>query len=154
MSLKDYTEAVTLMEAHPSKQDFDGPKSEQLISKAEAALGFRFPSIYRRFLREFGVGNFGSAEICGVVREDFEHSSVPDAVWYTLSERRQGGLPPDVLIIGEDGMGGLFCLECGADQGRVVRLPPGRPLSSHPREPIANDFGEFFLELVRRQISR
>ncbi len=44
--------------------------------------------IYKPFdyLKTFGAGNFGAQEIYGIINADFENSSVPDAIWYTLTE--------------------------------------------------------------------
>jgi antitoxin YobK len=50
----------------------------------------RFPPTYRRFLLEYGAGNVRSTEIYGVMDDDFENSSVPDAIWHNLTTRREG----------------------------------------------------------------
>src|SRR5437764_12396518 len=89
MPVSDYEEATELIAEHRVLADFVVPRDEALVGAAEEALSVQFPPSYRRFLREFGAGSFGGQEIYGVIDDaDFEHSSIPDAVWNTLSLRR------------------------------------------------------------------
>lgn len=158
MGMQDYEEATKIMGRYPDRQSFVGPRSESLIQAAEKALGLEFPPTYRRFLLEYGAGAFGSSEICGVIGNDFEHSSVPDAIWYTLVERSEAKLPSDLIIIHEVGDGQLFCLDLGAkenEEAPVVAYQPGIPPEKQGRElreVIAKDFGEFLLKLVWHQV--
>jgi len=158
MSMHDYEEAVKIMAKYPDKQSFVGPRPESLIQAAERALGLGFPPTYRRFLLEYGAGGFGSSEICGVIDDDFEHSSVPDAIWYTLIERSEARLPNDLIVIYEVGDGELFCLDLGAkenEEAPVVAYQPGIPPEKQGRERreiIAKDFGEFLLQIVQREV--
>jgi SUKH superfamily protein len=156
MGMQEYEEAVRVMEARPDLREFAGPRAEPLVRKAEVRLGFRFPPTYRRFLLEYGAGNFGSAEIFGVIAENFDRSAVPDGVWYTLKERQAVGLPSNLMVIYNDGMGNLGCLETipEADhEGAVVLYRPGLQASSQPREILATDFGRFLLDLVESEAS-
>ncbi len=142
------------MSQRPDLQRFVGPRSEALVQTAEKALGLKFPTPYRRFLLEYGAGSFGSSEIYGVINEDFTHSSVPDAVWCTLNERREGGLPPNLLVIYSDGAGTFFCLDCSGDKegAPIVAYYLGFPSEQQPKEVIAKDFGEFLLQVVQEEI--
>ncbi|MDQ6597965.1 SMI1/KNR4 family protein [Bacillus salipaludis] len=99
MSWSNYERALILLEQNKEECDFVGERSELLIDKAEKELGIKFSKMYRHFLNSFGAGNFGSQEIYGVLQDDFENSSVPDAIWYTLTERKETGLPDKFLII-------------------------------------------------------
>lgn len=154
MGLADYEEAVRLMNQHQDLQNFVGPRDEALVQAAENALGLKFPATYRRFLLEYGTGNFDSSEVFGVVDDDFTHSSGPYAVWCTLNERAEGGLPNNLVVIYSDGAGAFFCLDCADKEGEeapVVAYYIGFPAAQQPREVIAEDFGEFLLQLVKRQ---
>lgn len=151
MSMQDYEAAVTLMEQYPDQQDFVGPQDEALIAAAEQALGLRFPPTYRRFLRSYGCGNFGAAEVYGILKADFANSGVPDGIWYTLQERRDSALPQSYVVVYNDGTGGLYCLDTsrtdGTDEAAVVRYEPGG--ADQPAgEIVAADFGSLLLELV------
>lgn len=156
MSVRDYEAAVATMARATGLQSFEGPRDEGLVLAAERALGLRLPPTYRRFVREYGAGNFGSFEIYGVISQNFETSSVPDAIWYTLGERRDGRLPQDLVVIGEDGAGTLYCVRCGGpeDEGAVIALPSARPLDKQAQTAVAADFGAFFLDGVSRQAGR
>ena len=100
MSMHDYEIARALMAEHHAWCDFEGPRSEELVALAESKLDLTFPPTYRRFLLEYGTGTFGTAEFYGVIHDKFENSAAPDAIWYTLSERRQGRLPRNLVVVG------------------------------------------------------
>src|SRR5579883_2187962 len=155
MSMQDFNEAVALMESARDLMEFVGPRDPALIEAAERAIGSRFPPTYREFVTRYGAGNFGAFEIDGVINADFYKSSVPNGIWLTLDERRSGYLPNDLLAIGDDGMGGLYCIELrDGEEGRVILCELGSaPPDQLARELIANDFGEFFLAGVREERS-
>jgi hypothetical protein len=44
--------------------------------------------------------------------ENVDTSSVPDAIWLTLDERRGFGLPRHLVIVADTGMGGFYVCEC------------------------------------------
>ena len=69
--MQDYEAAVARMLEHPAEMDFVAPRDETLVARAEDATGQRFPPTYRRFLRDFGAGAFGSQELYGIVDDDF-----------------------------------------------------------------------------------
>lgn len=83
MSLETYLEAKELMQKNKEKGFFVGPRSDELISLAEDTLRIKITGFYRDFLKTFGAGYFGSQEVYGVIGDDFENSSVPDAIWFT-----------------------------------------------------------------------
>lgn len=148
MSMADYERAKAIIVANSAKADFVGPRPRQLIRKAEAALGVRFPPTYRQFLLDFGAGNFRSAEFYGVIDESWNESSVPDGVWCTLSEREQVGLPSNLVIVGDTGMGEFYVVDADDKNGPVWIVCPGADLTA--REWVASDFGEFFLQQVKQ----
>lgn len=155
MGLPEYQQAAALMSEHSDLQDFVGPRPENLVQTAEQTLGLRFPPSYRHFLLEYGAGSFGSAEVYGVIDGNFSSSSVPNGIWYTLSERRGSDLPSSMVVIYNDGAGDLLCLDCADQDGGeapVVTFQPGAPLEIQRREVIAPDFGSFLLNLVKTEI--
>jgi len=147
MAMDDYECAVALIEDRDDEADFDGPKPPELIELAERAVGLRFPPTYRRFFSDYGAGNFGSTEIYGVIDEDFEHSSVPDAVWLALTHPR-----PGLFAFYSVGEGTEFCLDTtrAASDGEmpVVAVHPG----GETQEEVASDFGKAFLMLVQEAL--
>lgn len=153
MSLEDFINAVKIIEENKSKAFFAGNRSESLIKEAEKALGITFPETYRQFLLKYGAGNFGGSEIYGIIDENFINSSIPDGIWFTLIERKKICLPQNLVVIYSTGDGDLVCLDTGKNrESPVIIFQPGVPLELQRGEVISEDFGRFFLELVKREI--
>lgn len=155
MSVKAYQEAKQII-LNNDIADFVGGRTTELINLAEEKLGLRLTGLYLDYLQTFGAGNFGAQEIYGIISDDFENSSVPDAIWYTLTERKEINLPSNLLVIYDTGSDELFCLDFNQldDKGepKVVSFVPGVELESQTYEIIANDFGDFLLDLVKQEI--
>ena len=155
MSLETYQKAKQII-LEEDIADFVGGCTDDLIRLAEEKIGLRFAGLYLDYLKTFGAGNFGSQEIYGIIHDDFENSSVPDAIWYTLTERREINLPNNLLIIYDTGSDELFCLDYNqlAENGepKIVSFVPGAELESQTYEIIANDFGDFVLDLVEQEV--
>lgn len=154
MSMQDLTEGFAIIDANPEQGFFAGRRDLALIAAAESALGGTFPPTYRAFLERFGAGNFGAFEVYGVIGPDFEKGPVPDGVWLTLKQRRAGTLPQNLLIVGDTGDGGYYCLELEKGQETpVIIYWPGFPARQQQHaETVAEDFGEFFLGQIRQQL--
>lgn len=149
--------AFDLIEENFARADFEGPKSEELVSLAEATLNLKFPPTYRDFLRRFGCGDISGQEFYGVIHENFETSGVPDAIWLTLNERRSSSLPNHLVIVFATGDGGYYTLDTSErnDDGEcpVVAWEPGRSTSGDNLPRIADDFGRFLLETIERSLT-
>lgn len=153
MSLDDYKTAAKLIEEHAALADFEGPKPESLVRKAEAALGLEFPPTYREFLLEFGAGDFAGEEFYGLLDDNFKTSSIPNGIWLTLNERKNRCIPDSLIIVYAVGEGTVFALDSGRSnrigEYPVIAVPINHPLENNSLETIAEDFGRFFLETVR-----
>lgn len=150
MSMEAYNQAKKIILSNAELSDFVGPRSRELIIQAEEKLGLKFTGSYLDFLLSFGAGNFGSQEIFGIISSDFENSSVPDAIWYTLTERRESNLLNNLLIIHDTGSDEVFCLDFNKidnNEPKVVSFFPGVDLDKQKYEIIANDFGDFLYYL-------
>ncbi|WP_010531764.1 SMI1/KNR4 family protein [Lentibacillus jeotgali] len=156
MSLETYQKAKQIILAEEDIADFVGGCTSDLKRLAEEKIGLKFAGLYLDYVKTFGAGNFGSQEIYGIIHDDFENSSVPDAIWYTLTERREIDLPNNLLIIYDTGSDGLFCLDYDQldENGEpiIVSFTPGVELESQTYEIIANDFGDFLLDLVKLEV--
>jgi len=156
MSVETYQKAKQIISAQTDIADFVGGRSNDLISMAENELDLKFTGLYLDYLQTFGAGNFGAEEIYGIINDDFENSSVPDAIWYTLTERKETNLPNNLLVIYDTGSEELFCLDFNnlddKNEPRVVSFVPGMQLESQTYEIIANDFGDFLLDLVKEEL--
>jgi antitoxin YobK len=152
MSMKDLEEAFGLIEHNHDQADFDGPKSDKLLNKAEQRLGLLFPATYRTFLSRLGCGDIAGAEFYGVIKDDFENSAVPDAIWLTLRQRQIAQAPLSLIIVGSTDNGGYFALDSSVTsndgENPVVEWWPG----PKTQLAVAKDFGEFFLRSVREAL--
>lgn len=155
MSYVNYQKAIEIMSKNKEKCHFIGERSEKLIEKAEEVLGIKFSKIYKEFLLKYGAGNYGAEEILGVIDDDFEESSVPDGIWYTLTERDEVDLPMNLVIIYETGDDELFCLDFNnlneEKEPVVVTYIPGEDNRNQKYEKVADDFGDFLLQLVNAE---
>ena len=157
MSLTNYQQAVQIINTDKDRSHFVGPRTDDLISKAEEATGFKFTGMYRDFLKNYGAGSFEGGEIYGIIDDNFEDSGIPDAVWVTLNERRKINLPANLLIIYDIGTGEYYCLDFeklnNDKEPKVVSFYPGFDLEIQTYEIIADDFGDFLLDTVNIGLS-
>lgn len=153
MALTAVDEALRLI-GEEDLADFVGARPDDVVVAAEAALGVRFPSSYRQFVSTLGAGSFGSFEIYGVIAEPFD-GPVPDGVWATLDERAEpSNLPPSMIVIGADGMGGTYVLDTAKGAEPPVEVWNGG--SSRPGdklERVAPTFGDFLLNAIRDELA-
>ena len=151
MSMSDLQRAFRLIDRNAESADFEGAKSEELVRAAEVALGLALPRTYREFVRRLGCGDIEGEEFYGVVKDDFENSSVPDGIWLTLNERKTAKLPDSMVIVADNGVGGWYAIDTSkknadGDSPVVEWLPNNQP--SHV---VASDFGAFLLQRLRRR---
>jgi hypothetical protein len=148
--MRDLEEACETIALHPEAADFEGVRTDAIVSAAEEALGIVFPSEYREFLLRLGAGGFKSFEVYGIVNAGLDARGVPNGIWFTLDQRRHG-LPANFVVVGESGDGGLYCLNLTAPGAPVVLFWPGSSART-PWEPVSPSFGEFLLSGVRAQL--
>lgn len=154
MSMSDLEQAFQLIDDN-GVGDFHGPKPEALIVQAERTLGLAFPPTYRQFLSRFGCGDIPPYDLYGLIKDDFENSGVPDAVWATLRRRRTSTYPESFILVAETGDGGDYCIDVSqktpeGDSPIVEWWPGAPPNASGNRRTVADDFGAFLLEQVHR----
>lgn len=132
------------------------PRPEELVKKAEEALGLRFAPQYSDFLLRFGTAYVGFYEIYGVINEEFSNSSVPDSIWCTLVERREVGLLNHLVIISDTGNGGFLCLDfkklTTENEPSVVYYQSGLEEEFQTYEVVAEDFGDFLLDYIKQKM--
>lgn len=145
--MKQLEDALTLINKNPEDSFFAGPKSEDLIYKAENALGLLFPPTYRRFLKELGAGNIAGQEFYGVTSDKFDNASVPNGVWFTLHARKNYSFPDDLIISSLDD-GSYIALDAHKEHSDrecevVLWTAP-----DEDAEILYDDFGCFLLERI------
>ncbi|MBC1523264.1 SMI1/KNR4 family protein [Listeria booriae] len=156
MSIESYNKAKEIIEENEELVDDFGEMQESLIIKAQKELGVDFPDEYKYFLTDFGALTFGSIEIYGVFKEDFENSGVPDAVWATLNERKLVNMPQYLVVIYNTGMGELLCLNFrdlnDNQEPKITSYFAGFDESAQKHEVLYESFGDFILDMVKEEI--
>ncbi len=151
MNSDSYEKALILISEKIDLCDFLGPRPESMIISAENVLNLKLRGAYRDFLLRFGTGNIGSYEIFGITNGEFENSSVPNAVWYTLAERKTYKLPENLFIIYDTGSDELYCLDFSGSKEKepsVVSYAPGIGIEHQDFRVVAQSFGDFLLEIL------
>ena len=158
MSIEDYRAARELVERHDDLADFVGERPEELVARAEEALGVRFSPTYRSFATELGAGDIAGEEFYGVIDDDFESSAVPNGIWLTLRERTDSGLPPELVVVYTDFDGTYYALDTSRQDGSgehpVVLWDPGVSEPGDELEAVAGDFGEFLRTRIEEGLAR
>ena len=93
--------------------------SEESISAAEAALGVKFPSDFRRYLAKWGNLGWDGVEFFGIVDDNpnAKYSNVEKETQYV---RENGALPENyVVIVNEDG-DEYICVDVNQPEGAIV----------------------------------
>jgi hypothetical protein len=89
-----------------------GGQSDEMIAAAEARLGVTFPASFRAYLSQLGNLSFNGYEYYGLTRNaDFDHSGIPNCVWFTLRKRDQIGLPAPLVIFRNENDEKYYCLD-------------------------------------------
>jgi antitoxin YobK len=149
MSMSDLEQAFQLIDQNEESADFSGPKPEELVRSAEAALGLALPPTYREFVKRLGCGGVTGEEFYGIIDGNFENSSVPDGIWVTLDERKKSNLPESLVIVGDNGRGGWYAIDTS-----TKNADGDSPIiewwhKGVPTQVLATDFGAFLLESLR-----
>lgn len=156
MSIKDLTEAFKLIQENPNDADFMNGCSDELINKAEQVLDINFPQTYKVFLKKYGAGDIAGQEFYGVIDEDFENSSIPDAIWLTLHDREKYNFPKHLLIISQTSDGYYYVLDCSKmkdeEEGAVYEWNPNISKENDTLVEVAKDYGEFILNLIKSSL--
>ncbi|RJG36790.1 SMI1/KNR4 family protein [Motilimonas pumila] len=147
-----YKKATKLIDKYKSEAYFIGKRDNSIISKAEESLGFFLPPSYLLFVSNYGAGSFCGEEFYGITNENFENSSIPNAVWLTLNSRKKYNLPDElILIMGLDD-GSYYAISTNKEdkeiEGWVVLWSP----IDEDISIIDNSFGEFFFRRINEAL--
>jgi hypothetical protein len=164
MSMENLNKALKLIESNFSRDEvlINGPVKEEVILKAEDALGVKFPNTYKKFLQNFGSGCVGSDYFYGLGKQDFDFtSSIPEVtayhvVWSNLYDQKLGYIPSHLITIYNVGNGEAYCLDISKMNNKecpVVAWSIGVCKQKKELEVIAPDFGTFLLNCVQDQIA-
>ena len=129
----------------------------EIVSKAEGFFGTKFSKQNYRFFKELGYLSFFGNEFYGICKDDFSGTYVGCSIEATLQDRKEYHLPCKWLIIydfGDGSMGYLDYSQLNEDGEPPVIMAIYNGKDYSVVEKIAEDFGDFLLELVERQLSR
>ncbi len=158
MNKNDLEEAFCLIDKSFEQSDvlFGEPASQNLIKKAESLLEVKFPFTYNLFLKKVGFGGPGSLLISGVRAKSEDEIATTGVVWTNLQKRSLFQQPLNLIEIENIGDGSTYCLDTSQmnQEGEcpVVVWPLGGYKETPVLEIVAEDFGKFFLDMVKRQI--
>ncbi len=129
----------------------------ELVEEAQDVLGLTFPPSYRHFLEELNGCDIESEEFYGVWRHDGA-TEFAGTVFVTLKDREDADMPATMIVLQEDGMGGMYVLDTASldqdGEGQVVVFLPPWVTAGKPLEVIAPNFGAFALAKTQRAIGR
>jgi hypothetical protein len=149
--------AFQLIDANPNKADYVPSISELLLAKAEATLDVTFPPTYKIYLKKYGTLGFGSVEIYGLTEnEDFEHATIPNAIWLTNKYYKNKNLPKGIVLIYDTGDGDYYGIDTRQKnefgESPVVLWMPGVSKPDDKLKIIAPDFGTFLYETIKNAL--
>lgn len=147
-----YKAAKSLIQLHQARSRFFGECQNKDIRAAEDILECEFTGTYEQFLKEFGAGSFAGEEFYGLKNGDRLHG-IPDVVWAT-QEERELGLPQALVLIYNDGFGGLYCLDYRdrSEQELPISYCFGGD-GEYEIKKVFDSFGTFFLERIETAIT-
>jgi len=126
-----------------------GKQKDTTIEKAEVLLGVKFPESYKAFLKKLGACSFKDEEIYGLVGENLDSPSIPNVVWCTLNYRKYG-LPNNLIVIGHNEHA-YPCIKINNDFKKpVIAYDISLPEHVQKTKVLANDFGDYFLEKIKK----
>lgn len=155
MSYQNYKEA---MELAPKCKFYTtaGGKSREAISKSEKLLGIKFSRQCREFYEQYGYLSFFGNEIFGIDPDDDSGELEGNSVAYALHDRKEYGLPAEWIPVYyfDDGFMAYLDYSSLNDDGEPRVIVAGLNGSEYQiEETLAEDFGEFVLQLVNRQLN-
>ena len=113
--------------------------------KARGLTLFKFPPSYRKFLGDFGFCNINGLEIYGIIDSNFVNSTVPNGIWLTISERSEGNIGNNSVIIGASEDEGWIIIDTAVRDTEGESPVQVLSLDASNREILANSFGEYLL---------
>lgn len=154
MSYQNYKEAIELAPKCKYYTTVGGKSLEEII-KSEEMLGIKFSKQCREFYEQYGYLSFFGNEIFGIAPDDDSGELEGNSVAYALNDREENGLPVDWIPVYNFDDGYMAYLDYSSlnDEGEPRVIVAGYNGSEYQvEETIAEDFGEFILQLVKQQL--
>lgn len=133
----------------------DGGKNEAEIKKSEELLGVKFSKQCREFYEKYGYLSFYGNEIFGIDPDDDSGELEGNSVAYALNDRAEYNLPLAWIPLYnfDDGcMAYLDYASLNAEGEPCVIAAAYNGSEYEIEETVAEDLGEFILQLVQEQL--
>lgn len=132
-----------------------GRQTEDLIKKVEESYGFKISPQHHEYFEKYGYIMFFATEIYGIYNEVYDGVYAGNAVIATLQDREEYNLPKKWIPIFDYSDGYIAYLDYEnvnlENEPRVILgIFTGEQYDIV--EIIAEDFGDFLLELVEEQL--
>ncbi|WP_375624264.1 SMI1/KNR4 family protein [Bartonella sp. TT119HLJHH] len=133
-----------------SEDDKENETDDLQIERAEKALGLKFTSSYKVFLKKYGGGEIGGDEIFSLYKECGADIPGGDIVFQNLNARKRGFLTPEQLFVSSTDFGETFYFDY--TQFRDGECPIYVMLSSEDCEYYASNFYEFLCKRIKESV--
>lgn len=152
-----YQNFVKAMELAPKCEFYttEGGKTKEEIEKAEQMLQVKFSKQCMEFYEKYGYLSFYGNEIFGIDPDDDSRILEGNSVAYALNDREEYRLPNEWIPIYdfEDGnMAYLDYSSLNSDKEPCVIMAFYNGTEYEVVETLAQDFGDFILQLVQEQL--
>jgi len=134
-----------------------GGRSNEVITKAEELFGIKFSKQNYEFYKRLGYLSFFGNEFFGICKDDFSGEHAGCAIEATLQDRKCLNLPSKwlTLYFFDDGYYGYLDYSQLNEDGEppvIMAINNGKEYVKVDK--VAEDFGDFLLDLVEGQLSR
>lgn len=152
-----YTNFIKSMELAPKCKFYTtaGGKSEEEIKLSEKKLGISFSAQCKEFYEKHGYLSFYGNEIYGIAPEDDSGVLEGNSVAYALNDREEYNLPKEWIPIYDFDDGNMAYLDyssLNAEKEPRVIMAFYNGERYEIAETLAEDFGDFILQLVQEQV--
>ena len=156
MSYQNFEKAVELAEQCDGYLN-GGGKSNSVVIKAEELLDIKFSRQNTQYFSQYGFIEFFGKELYGIVKDDFSGTYVGCAIEATLQDRKALNLPLQwlTLYFFDDGYYGYLDYSQLNEDGEppvIMAIYDGEKYIII--EQVAEDLGDFILQLVEEQLAR
>ncbi|WP_273721978.1 MULTISPECIES: SMI1/KNR4 family protein [unclassified Bartonella] len=132
-----------------SEDDEENETDDLQIEKAEKALGLKFTSSYKVFLKKYGGGEIGGDEIFSIYG-DCVGIPAGDIVYQNVLDRKHGFSTPEQLVVNRTDFGETFYFDY--TQFRDDECPLYVMLPSEECEYYASNFYEFLCKRIKEHV--
>ena len=152
-----YTNFIKAMELAPKCKFYTtaGGKNEEEIRKSEQMLNIKFSNQSIEFYKKYGYLSFYGNEIFGIDPDDDSGILEGNSVAYALNDRKEYNLPNEWIPIYNFDDGNMAYLDyssLNAEKEPDVIMAFYNGDKYETVEKLAEDLGDFILQLVQEQI--